>query len=142
MKISLGQENVFDNVYDQDDKDRIRIRAAIRDFIKRNKHLKIRCVGKYKNGLSMDFCQVCAEENILEEIVVPYEDNDSCWPDPIKNKFELIAKKSRKVVLLSRGGFNPKKLKEMDLYIQDKSDLIININRIRSSVQVTIERKK
>ena len=75
----------------------------------------------------MDFCEICARIGILKEVVVPYEDNDHSWPDPIKTKFKEIIKKSESIRLVSRGGFNPKKIKDMDDYISKNSDYTINI---------------
>ena len=89
----------------------------------------------------MDFCEICAKINALNEVVVPYEDNDNSWPAPVKNKFKEILKKSKHIKLLSRGAFNQKKLRDMENYVDLISEIIINIEIVNHEPKITIERK-
>lgn len=141
MKIGLGKDLICSNIYDADDKSRKKIYSRLEVFLKSLNLKDIKCVGKYKNGLSMDFCEICSEMNILSEVVKPYEENDSSWPAPIKNKFKKILKKSKNINLLCDGGFNPKKMKEMDSYVEKMCDLLINVEVINNRVIFTLVRK-
>ena len=140
MIITLGQELLNSNIYDEDSVVRTRIRNRM-EIILKSLSPNYRCIGKYKNGISMDFCQICANLNILQEIVIPYEDNDNAWPIPIKTRFADIVKKSKKTKLLHKGGFNPKKLKDMDAYTFASSDLLINITIINGVEKITLVAK-
>ena len=73
--------------------------------------------------------------------MVPSEDNDNSWPEPIKIKFKEILKKSKQIRLLATGGFNPKKIKEMDLYINKTADLVIDIRMNNNQIHLSIARK-
>jgi hypothetical protein len=140
MIIALGQELLNSNIYDEDSIVRSRIRNRI-ELILKSLPADSRCLGKYKNGISMDFCQICANMNILQEVIIPYEDNDNSWPIPIKSKFADIVKKSKKTKLLHKGGFNPKKLKDMDAYASTSSDIIINITINNGVEKITLVAK-
>jgi hypothetical protein len=137
MIITLDQELLNSNIYDEDSSVRIRVRSRIESILSQLP-AGYRCIGKYKNGLSMDFCQICAKLNMLQEVVIPYEDNDNSWPIPIKNRFADIVKKSKKVKLMHKGGFNPKKIKDMDLYAATSSDLILNITISNGVEKITL----
>ena len=88
----------------------------------------------------MDFCEICAKNNLLQEVIIPYKDNDNSWPNPIKERFKKILKQSRNIRTLSAGTFNPKKIKEMDSYVSGKSDIIIEITIVNSDPVITIVR--
>jgi len=137
MIVTLGQELLNSDIYDEDSVIRIRIRNRIETILK-DLPAGYRCIGKYKNGLSMDFCQICAKLNMLQEIVIPYEDNDNAWPTPIKNRFADIVKKSKKIKLMHKGGFNPRKIKDMDLYTTSSSDVTIDITIFNGVEKITV----
>lgn len=141
MIVSIGSEICLQNIYDSDDAIRSRIHDQLRKFLISLPKGSLHCIGKYKNGISMDFCGICAEMNALKEVVVPYEDNDHCWPDPIKKKFKEIIKKSDSIKLFSTGAFNPKKIKDMDAYILKKTDYIIDIEITNSGPKIKIKKK-
>lgn len=142
MIVSIGKEICLQNVYDGDDRVRSKVYDQLKKFLSSFPKGSLRCIGKYKNGISMDFCDICAEMNSLKEVVVPYEDNDHCWPDPVKKKFKEIIKKSDSIKLVSTGAFNPKKIKDMDAYILKKIDYIIDIEIINSEPLIKIKKNE
>jgi len=89
----------------------------------------------------MDFCSLCADMDILSEVIVPYEDNDITWPMPVKTKFQYILNQAKKIKLLNDGGFNPRKIKEMDLYVNTVSDMVIYISIDRDREKITVIKK-
>ena len=97
--------------------------------------------GFFKNGISMDFCKICANMNILNEVVVPYDGNDWGWPTPIKNQFQTILDKAKRVKRLHNGGFNPKKIKDMEAYINKMSDIVIDISVDSNEVKINLVTK-
>jgi len=136
MIVAMNESSILSDIYDSDNPARIKIYNSIRKFLASFPKGTVYCIGKYKNGISMDFCEACSEIGILREVAVPYEDNDHNWPDPIKNKFKKIIKSSNSVVLVSTGGFNPKKIKDMDNYVYKKSDYIINIVSSEKNLEI------
>lgn len=142
MIVSLGKELSLQNIYDTDDFVRSTIHDQLKRFLSSFPKGSVGCVGKYKNGISMDFCEICAEINALKEVVVPYEDNDHSWPDPVKKKFKEIIKKSESVKLVSTGAFNPKKIKDMDSYIINKADYVIDIEISESGPRIKIKKNE
>jgi len=141
MIIGIGKEAIISNIYDEDDVVRQRIRSQLERILQDMPKGQIFCVGKYKNGISMDFCKICANMNILNEVVVPYDGNDWGWPAPIKNQFQTILDKAKRVKRLHNGGFNPKKIKDMEAYISKMSDIVINITVDSDEVKINLVTK-
>lgn len=141
MIIAIGKDCLRDEIYDEDSLIRRSVYKKLESIMTSIPKGQVICLGKYKNGISMDFCEICAKINALNEVVVPYEDNDNSWPAPVKNKFKEILKKSKHIKLLSRGAFNPKKLRDMENYVDLSSDIIINIEIVNHEPKITIERK-
>ncbi len=141
MIIAIGKDSLRDEIYDVDSLIRRSVYKRLEVILSSMPKGQFICLGKYKNGISMDFCEICARINALNEVVVPYEDNDNSWPAPVKKKFKDILKKSKHIKLLSRGSFNPKKLRDMESYIDLSSDIIINIEIVNQEPSITIVKK-
>jgi uncharacterized phage-like protein YoqJ len=141
MIVGLGSDSFTIDIYDEDNHIRKSIYSKLEKVLLNFPKGQVKCIGKYKNGISMDFCGICAKMNSLQEVLVPYEDNDNSWPDPVKIKFKEILKKSKQIRLLATGGFNPKKIREMDLYINKTADLVIDIRMSNNQIHLSIARK-
>jgi len=137
--ISIKDLSNIDNLYEEDDPNRMALSSFFRKVLSRLKNKGYRCLATYTAGLNIDFCRACSDLDMLDTVYIPYKGNDKKWPTPYQNSSKKIIKQANSIKTLSKGGFNTKKIKDAHDIIESKSKIILTIERTKSSFTVTIE---
>jgi len=75
----------------------------------------------------------------LDTVYIPYKDNDKKWPTPYQKNSKQIIKKAKSIKIMSRGGFNTKKINQVQDIIEKNSKIILLIERRNCNFIVTIQ---
>ena len=127
--ISIKDETIIDNLYDEDDPNRVALFNYFKYVLSRLKNKGYKCLATYTAGISIDFCRACAELDMLETVYIQYKYNDKKWPIPYKKSSKIIIKKASAVKTLSKGGFNTKKIKQVQEIIDLNSKITLAIEK-------------
>ena len=86
------------------------------------------CTEKIISGMALGTDQWAAwaamELGIPFIAAVPFEGQDSQWPDESKRKFKALLDSAAEVVIVSPGGYAPEKMHIRDRWIVDNSDAL------------------
>lgn len=137
--ISIKDHSNIDNLYEEDDPNRVALYGFFHKVLSRLKSKGYRCLATYTAGINIDFCRACSELDMLETVYVPYKGNDKKWPMPYQKSSKKIIKQANSIKTLSKGGFNTKKIKQAHDIIESKSKIVLTIERTKSNFTVTIE---
>jgi len=72
-------------------------------------------------------CWAAIELNIPFIAAVPFEGQDSMWPDDTKRIFKHLLSLAEKVVIVSPGSYAPEKMHTRDRWIIDNSDCLLAV---------------
>jgi len=137
--ISIKDKSNIENLYEEDDPSRLALSEFFKKVLSRLKCKGYGCLASYTAGLNIDFCRACLDLDMLDTVYIPYKDNDKKWPTPYQKNSKQIIKKAKSIKIMSRGGFNTKKINQVQDIIEKNSKIILLIERRNCNFIVTIQ---
>ena len=115
--------------YDSDNKTRQYVRKKIREILQAYKELDDDIIGisGMALGADQDFCEVCIELGIPYLAYVPFEGQESVWPDPAKKKYQNLLDQAKETTVVSKGSYSPKKMQIRNIAMADACDIAIAV---------------
>jgi uncharacterized phage-like protein YoqJ len=105
------------------------VRRWIRDEIRR--HLLDLKPSKTISGMAIgadqDFVAVCIELKIPFVAAVPFEGQESTWPEHAQKEYKMLLELADEVVYVCAPGYSPEKMQTRNCYIVDNSDVMLAV---------------
>lgn len=76
-------------------------------------------------GFDRLFSVICIRLSIPFVAAIPFKDQEATWPEHIQKQYHKILNKAKDVVIVSDGGYEPKKFQIRNEYIVNNSDEIL-----------------
>lgn len=76
-------------------------------------------------GWDTAVAQACAELSIPFVACVPFEGQESKWSEPLRKRYRELLAKAVAVVVVSPGGYDPKKMHARNAYMVDRSVAVL-----------------
>jgi uncharacterized phage-like protein YoqJ len=84
-----------------------------------------KCISGMALGFDQYFAMVCIRLGIPFIAAVPFEGQESVWPEQSKRAYHFLLKKASEVVIVSEGGYLASKLQARNEYMIDRADQVI-----------------
>lgn len=83
------------------------------------------CISGMALGWDTDFALACIELGIPFTAAVPFEGQEGKWPAQSQRVFHAVLSYAAKVVVVSPGGYSPRKMQIRNQWMVDNSDIVL-----------------